>query len=120
MLHNVNELHGLTIGASDGDIGEVKDVYFDDKCWVIRYLVTDTGGWLSGRKVLIISPFSVGKEARHVNVVAGASRRRLACPCRPLGNEVDAGGDEGEQHQRGIEPTEVQAARGQGLVEQIA
>ncbi len=72
MLHNVNELHGLTIGASDGDIGEVKDVYFDDKCWVIRYLVTDTGGWLSGRKVLI-SPFSVGKvtwtdQVMHVNL----------------------------------------------------
>jgi len=33
-------------------------VYFDDEKWTIRHLVVDTGGWLSGRKVLI-SPRSV-------------------------------------------------------------
>ena len=27
-------------------------------CWVIRYLVVDTGDWLSGRKVLIAPPWS--------------------------------------------------------------
>jgi hypothetical protein len=51
MSHNVNELHGLTIGASDGEIG-LKGVYFDDERWAIRYLVANIGGWLSGRKAL--------------------------------------------------------------------
>jgi hypothetical protein len=30
MLHTVKALHDFTVGAADGDIGEVKDVYFDD------------------------------------------------------------------------------------------
>jgi len=31
MLHTVKEFHDFTVGASDGEIGEVKDVYFDDE-----------------------------------------------------------------------------------------
>ncbi len=58
MLHNVKQLHDFTVGANDGEIGKVKDVYFDDQRWAIRYMVVETGGWLSGRKVLI-SPISV-------------------------------------------------------------
>src|SRR5207247_9518143 len=58
MLHTAKELHDFTVGATDGEIGEVKDIYFDDERWAVRYLVVQTGGWLSGRKVLI-SPISV-------------------------------------------------------------
>lgn len=59
MLRNINELRGFAIHASDGEIGEVDDFYFDDENWAIRYLIVDTGGWLSGRKVLI-SPYAIG------------------------------------------------------------
>ena len=55
----MNDLENCTIGAIDGDIGEVTDFYFDDQAWVIRYLVVDAGSWLSSRKVLI-SPISIG------------------------------------------------------------
>jgi uncharacterized protein YrrD len=58
MLHNVKELSGFTVGARDGELGKVKDVYFDDQRWVIRHVVVDAGGWLTDRKVLI-SPRSV-------------------------------------------------------------
>jgi len=54
MLRNVQDLEGYAIGATDGAIGHVKDVYFDDKTWVIRYLVVETGSWLSSRKRLQI------------------------------------------------------------------
>ncbi|WEK21584.1 MAG: PRC-barrel domain-containing protein [Candidatus Pedobacter colombiensis] len=53
MQHNVKSLSGFTIGATDGEIGEVEEFYFDDETWTIRYLVVKTGGWLSGRKVLL-------------------------------------------------------------------
>ena len=53
MLHSVKHLYGSKLGASDGDIGHVKDFLFDDQSWVMRYLVADTGSWLSGRQVLI-------------------------------------------------------------------
>lgn len=58
MLNCVSHLNGSTISASDGRIGHVKEVYFDDQAWAIRYLVVDTGSWLSGREVLV-SPYSV-------------------------------------------------------------
>jgi hypothetical protein len=37
----------------------VKDFYFDDRKWVVRYLVADTGLWLPGRQVLL-SPHAIG------------------------------------------------------------
>ena len=39
MLRNSKNLEGCAIGATDGAIGEVKDLYFDDEAWIIRYLV---------------------------------------------------------------------------------
>jgi len=60
MLQNLKELYGNKLAALDGDIGHVKDFYFDDENWVIRYLVADTGSWLTGRLVLL-SPHAFGK-----------------------------------------------------------
>ncbi len=59
MLCSMNDLEGYSIHATDGIIGRVKDFYFDDVTWVIRYLVVDTGTWLLSRKVLI-SPVAIG------------------------------------------------------------
>jgi len=59
MLRSVNQLYGDKLGASDGEIGRVKDFYFDDVTWAVRYVVVDTGAWLPGRKVLI-SPHAIG------------------------------------------------------------
>ena len=58
MLTNATFLKGLAIHATDGELGAVKEFYFDDETWTIRYLVVETGGWLLGREVLI-SPISV-------------------------------------------------------------
>ena len=58
MLRSTKDLDNYKISAIDGDIGHVKDFYFDDDAWVVRYLVVDAGAWLSSRKVLI-SPISV-------------------------------------------------------------
>lgn len=60
MLQSIKQLYGDKLGASDGEIGHVKDFYFDDQNWAIRYLVADTGAWLMGRQVLI-SPYSLGR-----------------------------------------------------------
>ncbi len=59
MLRSTKDLEDCAIRATDGIIGQVKDLYFDDKAWVIRYLVVDAGTWLSSRKVLI-SPIAIG------------------------------------------------------------
>ena len=58
MLCDMTTLLDRPIRATDGVIGEVKDIYFDDSTWVIRYFVVETGSWLSTRRVLI-SPLSI-------------------------------------------------------------
>lgn len=58
MLRKVNDLYGFSVAASDGSIGEVKDCFFDDQAWTIRFFVVETGAWLGGRKVLI-SPLAI-------------------------------------------------------------
>ena len=59
MLHSIQQRYGEKLRATDGEIGHVRDFYFDDKNWIVRYLVADTGGWLLGRLVLI-SPHALG------------------------------------------------------------
>jgi hypothetical protein len=53
MLQSLNTIYGDQLGATDGHIGHVKDFYFDDQSWAVRYAVADTGSWLPGRQVLI-------------------------------------------------------------------
>jgi hypothetical protein len=59
MLRSVNDLKGVSLRATDGEIGSVDQFYFDDETWTIRYLVVNAGSWLVGRMVLI-SPISLG------------------------------------------------------------
>ena len=68
MLRSIKQFYGDKLGASDGDFGHVKDFYFDDQNWGIRYVVADTGSWLPGRQVLI-SPHSLGRLDQAGNVL---------------------------------------------------
>lgn len=60
MLRSVESLINYVLDAEDGEIGRCKDLLFDDRQWVTRYMIADTGKWLPGRKVLI-SPISLGE-----------------------------------------------------------
>jgi hypothetical protein len=63
MLQSIKQLFGNKLGAADGDIGQVKDFYFDDQNWAVRYVVADTGSWLPGLQVLL-SPHAFGSLQR--------------------------------------------------------
>ena len=77
MLNSVSHITGSTLTATDGGIGHVKEAYFDDHAWAIRYLVIDTGTWLSGREVLI-SPYSVKQPLSSVkNIDVGLTRKQV-------------------------------------------
>ncbi|MGA9572974.1 MAG: PRC-barrel domain-containing protein, partial [Lysobacterales bacterium] len=60
MLRSINEITGYTLLAQDGEIGRCQDFLFDDRNWVVRYMVAKTAKWLPGRKV-IISPVFLDK-----------------------------------------------------------
>jgi hypothetical protein len=58
MLRTAKQLKGLKLGALDDEIGRIREFLFDDAHWTVRYLVADTGTWLTDRRVLI-SPSSL-------------------------------------------------------------
>ena len=65
MLQTTQALFGTKLAALDGEIGRVKDFYFDDQTWAIRYVVADTGSWLDDRLVLL-SPHAFSRlRAEH-------------------------------------------------------
>ena len=53
MLWDASAINGYAIEASDGRLGTVSDFLFGDVSWINRWLVVDTGNWLSGREVLL-------------------------------------------------------------------
>jgi hypothetical protein len=58
MLRLAKDLNGYKLGSRDGEIGHAREFYFEDTNWAIRYLVADTGNWLTSDRVLI-SPFAL-------------------------------------------------------------
>jgi uncharacterized protein YrrD len=96
MLRSVQALEKYTITATDGDIGQVKDVYFDDHAWVIRYLIVDTGSWLSSRKVLI-SPMSIQQSEW------AAHKLRVAITMEQVKNSPDTDTDQPVSRQHEME-----------------
>ncbi len=63
MMSKVSDLKGAAIRARDGELGSVRDVLFDDRHFVVRWVVVDTGGWLTGRKV-VLPPSAFGSATR--------------------------------------------------------
>lgn len=81
MLQSIMQLYDDRIGALDGDVGHVEDMYFDDRSWAVRYLVTDTGSWLAGRKVLISPHAFRGLDRVGKRMVVQLTRRQIEeCP----------------------------------------
>jgi len=67
MLRQAKEFKSFKLRARDGDIGNAREFYFDDRYWTVRYLVADTGNWISNTRVLI-SPYALNpaNEAERV------------------------------------------------------
>ncbi len=75
MLWDSAEIRGSVIRASDGEIGHVDDFLFQDLTWRVRWLVVDTGNWLTGRK-LLLHPSSLGRPDADLREFPVALTRR--------------------------------------------
>jgi uncharacterized protein YrrD len=84
MLRQAKDLNDYKLGARDGEIGKVKEFYFDDQSWAVRYLIADTGGWLSGRRVLI-SPYALDPANKNAKVIPVDLTREQIENCPSLG-----------------------------------
>jgi hypothetical protein len=68
MLLQTKDLNRVRLHCSDGDIGTLDELYFDDVGWMVRYVVANTGGWLGGRRVLI-SPHALNPLNEALQVI---------------------------------------------------
>ena len=93
-LRRVRELTELMILGTDGEIGSVQEVYFDDRNWAIRYLVVKAGGWLLSREVLL-APAAVAEindAHRTMKVALTKDQIRRAPPieaAKPLSRDYE-------------------------------
>jgi hypothetical protein len=77
MLSRAKTLKGYKLDGRDGEIGKVKEFYFDDRYWTIRYLVAETGSWLIGRQVLI-SPYAlVAVNTAEQNIAVNLTKKQI-------------------------------------------
>lgn len=53
MLWKTTDIIGCDLQATDGAIGTVEDLLFDEQDWTVRWVVAETGNWLHDRKVLL-------------------------------------------------------------------
>jgi len=98
-LRSVNEVVGYTFHACDGDVGAVDDFLVDDNSWHVRYVVVDTGTWLSGRSVLVAPGWIESIDWPASRVTAQVSKQQVETsppydPRTPL-----ARGDEERLHE---------------------
>jgi hypothetical protein len=77
MLHVASSLRGCTLEASDGHVGKVEDLLFDDRTWRLRWLVIDTGSWLTGRSVLLQPSCIVGTDIEERSIRASLTRAKI-------------------------------------------
>lgn len=77
MLNKAKVLKGYKLNSKDGEIGVVKEFYFDDRFWAVRYLVAQTGDWMSNKQVLI-SPHALKEVIREdKNVVVELTKKQI-------------------------------------------
>jgi hypothetical protein len=87
VVRSVSDLRRVTIAATDGELGSVRDLYFDDLSWAVRYLVVDTGSWLPDRWALV-SPKSVRRwdansSTLHMDLTKTQFKARVDIDTRP-------------------------------------
>ena len=70
MLNSAKELKSYKLNGIDGELGKVKQFYFDDEHWGIRYLVADTTNWLNDRQILVstYSLLAVNRDEQNIKI----------------------------------------------------
>jgi CheY-like chemotaxis protein len=61
MLVAARTLYASSITDGNGILGAIRDVFFNDRLWVVSYVVVETGGWPDTRRVLL-SPSIAERE----------------------------------------------------------
>lgn len=77
MLLHIKDIQDYAVMATDGEMGTVYDWLFDDRDWAIRYLVVETGSWLSSRRVLLAPLVLHEPDTRQRHVPVALTREQV-------------------------------------------
>ncbi len=83
MLQSAQRLHLATVQGLDGPAGRIAQFLFDDVTWRVRHIAVRTGGWLTGRCVLL-SPIAVTQVSAHERAVYVEYTRAQVASCPDL------------------------------------
>jgi hypothetical protein len=104
-IRKVRSLKGLKLKARDGDVGALKQVFFDDRDWTVRYLVVSTGVWFMGREVLIAPKSVIEVDPETGGLVVALSCEQIKdSPELSAGNTLSRKYEEDFHDYYGIEP----------------
>lgn len=79
--HRLSNLTGYRLLAQDGGIGKLKQIYFDDQYWIVRYFAVHTGLWLTGKDVLIMPSLISNVDEKSNGLSVELSREKIQyCP----------------------------------------
>jgi hypothetical protein len=67
----------VAVPVKDGEVGKIREFYFDDASWTVRYLVVETGSWLAGRNVLILPKFLGSVDQKNQTIPVSLTRKQV-------------------------------------------
>jgi hypothetical protein len=76
-LKSSNSVLGYAVMATDGVVGHVEKLLFDDQTWAIEYVVADTREWLPGKHVTIPRRWLRQVRAAPRQVVVAAEQKAI-------------------------------------------
>lgn len=104
-LHKLGNLTGYHLHARDGEIGSLKEIYFDDQYWAVRYFVVHTGNWLLGQDVLILPQAIIAVNEENKQLVVDLTREQIQnCPPVDTTLPVSRHYEKEYYHYYGLEP----------------
>jgi hypothetical protein len=77
MLHKAQKMIGYHIHATDGEVGHVDELLFDEPGWKVRYLVVDTSNWIGGRSVLISTAVVAKLDSPNQQIHVSLTREQI-------------------------------------------
>jgi len=81
MLLGASFLKGFRADATDREVGSVRDVFFDDADWAVRYIAIDTAGRLPRQRLLVPAAWASHADAATKRLALCVEADRLAaCP----------------------------------------
>ena len=93
-LRSTAAVAGYSVAGPDGEVGRVVDFLIEERSWIVRYLVTETGAWWSRAPVLIATCWA-DKVSWHEQTISVMLRREtiqqapLYDPDRPVTREIE-------------------------------